>query len=196
MPPPVLPSGARARSGRYRCWVWSKRGELGRSIRSSQQTAPAPFWGLRNRTTGPASLTHFALPSDPLSPRRQVGGDAEGGGGHPNPHPGQTKNRPTHHQVCRAVMSEERAGDGLFSARGCPPSIVSAAAFHFRVRDGNGWSHRAPITSSPQIVARHSNLPRVTANTSVDYPTGGRSQPGVAARSDMAAQPSANRYHL
>ena len=31
---------------------------------------------------------------------------------------------------------------------GCPPSIVGAAAFHFRVRDGNGWGHRALITST------------------------------------------------
>ena len=43
------------------------------------------------------------------------------------------------------------AGNGLFSARGCPPSIVGAAAFHFRVRDGNGWFHRALITSRPSL---------------------------------------------
>ena len=37
-------------------------------------------------------------------------------------------------------------GDGLFSAPSCPGSIVSAAAFHFRVRDENGWFHRALTT--------------------------------------------------
>ena len=28
----------------------------------------------------------------------------------------------------------------------CPPSIVCAGAFHFRVRDGNGWVRSAPVT--------------------------------------------------
>src|SRR5690606_29377116 len=28
----------------------------------------------------------------------------------------------------------------------CPGSIVSAEAFHFRVRDGNGWDHLALAT--------------------------------------------------
>ena len=37
-------------------------------------------------------------------------------------------------------------GGGLFSTEACAPSIVSAAAFHFRVRDGNGWGHRALAT--------------------------------------------------
>ena len=37
-------------------------------------------------------------------------------------------------------------GGGLFSTEACAPSIVSAAAFHFRVRDGNGWVHRALAT--------------------------------------------------
>ncbi len=56
----------------------------------------------------------------------------------------------------RAAPDAERAGSvgparmspgsGLFSAPGCPGSIVSAAAFHFRVRDGNGWFHRALTT--------------------------------------------------
>ena len=44
--------------------------------------------------------------------------------------------------------ARQRAGNGLFSAGGCPPSIVSAAVFHYRVRDGNGWDHRALITST------------------------------------------------
>ena len=36
-------------------------------------------------------------------------------------------------------------GDDLFSHTSqC--SIVSATTFHFRVRDGNGWFHRALIT--------------------------------------------------
>jgi len=42
----------------------------------------------------------------------------------------------------------ERPGDGLFSAPSCPGSIVGAGAFHFRVRDGNGWGRAARITRS------------------------------------------------
>ena len=43
-------------------------------------------------------------------------------------------------------------GGGLFSAPGCPGSIVSAATFHFRVRDENGWVRRA-LTTKISIVA-------------------------------------------
>lgn len=39
-------------------------------------------------------------------------------------------------------------GSGLFSTPGYPGSIVSAEAFHFRVRDGNGWFHLALATRS------------------------------------------------
>ena len=39
-------------------------------------------------------------------------------------------------------------GTGLFSAEGCPPSIVGAEAFHCRVRDGNGWVHLALATKA------------------------------------------------
>ena len=42
-------------------------------------------------------------------------------------------------------------GGGLFSAPGCPGSIVGAAAFHFRVRDENGWVHRALTTKGKSI---------------------------------------------
>ena len=31
-------------------------------------------------------------------------------------------------------------------AGGCPPTIVAAAAFHARVRDGSGWDHSAMDT--------------------------------------------------
>ena len=31
---------------------------------------------------------------------------------------------------------------------GCPSSIVGAEAFHFRVRDGNGWVHLALVTEA------------------------------------------------
>ena len=47
-----------------------------------------------------------------------------------------------------------------------PPSIVSAAAFHFRVRDGNGWSHRALITSSPKTLTRKPSSTRISRLTS------------------------------
>ena len=42
-------------------------------------------------------------------------------------------------------------GGGLFSTPGCPGSIVGAAAFHFRVRDENGWVHRALTTKDRSI---------------------------------------------
>ena len=45
----------------------------------------------------------------------------------------------------------QSTGDGLFSTEACAPSIVGAAAFHFRVRDGNGWCHRALATGVPII---------------------------------------------
>ena len=44
-------------------------------------------------------------------------------------------------------------GGGLFSTPSCPGSIVGAAAFHFRVRDGNGWCHRALTTRTMQYAA-------------------------------------------
>lgn len=44
---------------------------------------------------------------------------------------------------------EEKApGSGLFSTPGRPGSIVGAEAFHFRVRDGNGWVPLAMITQN------------------------------------------------
>src|SRR3970040_2269592 len=43
---------------------------------------------------------------------------------------------------------EKAPGSGLFSTPSCPGSIVSAEAFHFRVRDGNGWFRLAPATRS------------------------------------------------
>ena len=42
-------------------------------------------------------------------------------------------------------------GGGLFSAPGCPGSIVGAAMFHFRVRDGNGWVRRALTTEASSM---------------------------------------------
>ena len=39
-------------------------------------------------------------------------------------------------------------GGGIFSAEGLPSSIVCAGAFHFRVRDGNGWGNTALTTKT------------------------------------------------
>jgi len=33
-----------------------------------------------------------------------------------------------------------------YSRGTCRPTTIGAAAFHFRVRDGNGWFHRAMVT--------------------------------------------------
>src|SRR5438309_576834 len=50
----------------------------------------------------------------------------------------------------RALLREESSlnfpGDGIFSTPSCPGSIVCAGAFHFRVREGNGWFHPAMDT--------------------------------------------------
>ena len=45
-------------------------------------------------------------------------------------------------------QKEKAPGSGLFSTPSCPGSIVGAEAFHFRVRDGNGWFHLALATRS------------------------------------------------
>ncbi len=37
-------------------------------------------------------------------------------------------------------------GNDIFSTRAFALSIVCAEAFHFRVREGNGWYHLASIT--------------------------------------------------
>jgi hypothetical protein len=47
---------------------------------------------------------------------------------------------------------KEAPGGGLFSTPGCPGSIVSAEAFHFRVRDGNGWFRLALVTRDHSFV--------------------------------------------
>ena len=44
------------------------------------------------------------------------------------------------------MKKSKSPGDGVFSTRGCPLSIVCAEAFHFRVRDENGWYHFAQNT--------------------------------------------------
>ena len=48
-------------------------------------------------------------------------------------------------------------GSGIFSAEGPPSSIVCAGAFHFRVRDGNGWSDAALTTKE------HLSIPSAAA---------------------------------
>lgn len=53
-------------------------------------------------------------------------------------------------------------GGGLFSAPGCPGSIVSATTFHFRVRNENGWGRRA-LTTRKSIISikrRYAQPPR------------------------------------
>ena len=52
-----------------------------------------------------------------------------------------------------AGLCSRSPGGGLFSTPSCPGSIVGAAAFHFRVRDGNGWCHRALTTRTVQYAA-------------------------------------------
>ena len=78
-------------------------------------------------------------------------------------------------------------GGGLFSAPGCPGSIVGAAAFHFRVRDGNGWCHRALTTRTTyyRTSAREPQAPQPLVNTSLERLDG--STAGRDRRSGRAA---------
>ncbi len=64
-----------------------------------------------------------------------------------------------------------RPGSGLFSRESCPSSIVSAEAFHFRVRDGNGWSHLALTTKTPnRLVKRTADVSPAGARKSGPRP--------------------------
>ena len=52
-------------------------------------------------------------------------------------------------RLCEESGAKRKApGNGLFSTPSRPGSIVGAEAFHFRVRDGNGWFHLALVTRS------------------------------------------------
>ena len=151
MPPIPVRSGARERSDRCQYWVWSRGGELGRTaLTKHARTRPGSFLGISRILPQGCASTPFRSPASPLW------GEAvpEGlkGGSPPKTKP------PDPFAGSRADECEERAGDDLFSARGRPPSIVGAAAFHFRVRDGNGWSHRATITSSSISLSRLADL--------------------------------------
>ena len=55
-------------------------------------------------------------------------------------------------------------GGGLFSTPSCPGSIVGAAAFHFRVRDENGWDRCALTTKALSIprIRNHCKPPIIT----------------------------------
>ena len=44
------------------------------------------------------------------------------------------------------TKGQKPPGSGIFSTKSYPFSIVCAEAFHYRVRDGNGWFHLALIT--------------------------------------------------
>ena len=170
MPPFPVRSGARKRSDRCQYWVWSRGGELGRTaLTKHARTRPGSFLGISrilpqhptpSRTAplpllvrSPPALRGKPAPHSMRGCRRQRGV--------PTASPQKPK-PPDSSAGSRAADCQERAGNDLFSARGCPPSIVGAAAFHFRVRDGNGWSHRATITSSTKIVPRGcaTNVPR------------------------------------
>ena len=65
-------------------------------------------------------------------------------------------------------------GGGLFSAPSCPGSIVSAATFHFRVRDGNGWVRRA-LTTRTRIVANSRSMSKRRA---AHAPSGAKTRMG------------------
>src|SRR5947209_1510347 len=58
------------------------------------------------------------------------------------------------------VKKRNRSGSGRSSHPGKPGSIVGAAAFHDRVRDGNGWDHSAPATRTSAVDRRLSVVGR------------------------------------
>ena len=86
-------------------------------------------------------------------------------------------------------------GGGLFSAPGCPGSIVGATAFHFRVRDGNGWCHRALTTRTTyyRTSAREPQAPQPLVNTSLERLDG--STAGGEGRSGRAAVGGPQCHH-
>ena len=49
--------------------------------------------------------------------------------------------------TARTQLRERAVNLATTYSRGtCRPTTIGAAAFHFRVRDGNGWFHRAMVT--------------------------------------------------
>src|SRR3990172_1160371 len=59
------------------------------------------------------------------------------------------------HQDGDKGEKQKAPGSGLFSTPSCPGSIVGAEAFHFRVRDGNGWDRLALATRSLRYAVRN-----------------------------------------
>ena len=54
--------------------------------------------------------------------------------------------KPNSAPVTTAISTKKLPGGGIFSTPRCQGSIVCAGAFHFRVRDGNGWVRLALTT--------------------------------------------------
>src|SRR5579883_2005597 len=73
----------------------------------------------------------------------------------------------------RKIMGRGGAWQGPSVPAGGPASIVGAAAFHDRVRDGNGWDDRASTTRKPLVGA-----PRFELGTSWSQTT--RAEPNCA----------------
>ena len=46
-----------------------------------------------------------------------------------------------------------------YSRGTCRPTTIGAAAFHFRVRDGNGWFHRAMVTRGRPLLKCNAGWP-------------------------------------
>lgn len=71
-----------------------------------------------------------------------------------------------------------------YSHRTCRPTTIGAAAFHFRVRNGTGWFHRALATrgqprsiGAGTLAVRHhlANFPPTVIPTAFGHPPLGRS---------------------
>ena len=54
-------------------------------------------------------------------------------------------------------------------AGGYPPTIVAAAAFHTRVRDGSGWFHSAMDTRIDKAPLSLTSFPRVIPENCIGY---------------------------
>ncbi len=168
MPPLPLRSGARARSDRCQCWVWSRVGELGRRSlnKEAKWPAPAPFWGLPNRITAPPDPPRTRVPPCLLSsPLWGEVPKAEGGS------PANKKNRPTPLQAAGRPILKSELAMAYFPQGVAPP--VSSALRRFTSVFGMGTGGATALQSPAHGKSYHENARR---SCYVDHTNEGRSR--------------------
>ena len=105
-----------------------------------------PFWVGRTRVTARSRYQDLAL----FSSRNRLPG-----------HPGQKK--PT--SLPQNGMKVGKKLATTYSRIALRYTTIGAATFHFRVRDGNGWFHRAIITRGPMGSPRSTTAGRILIQT-------------------------------